>query len=925
MHDLLPFLVVGVASGAVYGLAGVGLVLTYKTSGIFNFAHGAIATVAAVCFYALHVQLGLSTPLALVAALVVAGLGLGLGFELLARRLVSAPLALRVAATVGIMLVVIAAVTLLYGSTARAYPQFLPTSTFRFLGAYVGWNQLIVVVVSLVATAALYVFFRIARTGKAMRAVVDDPDLLDLAGTSPIRVRRWAWVIGSLFAAASGLLLAPSIQLSASGLTLLVVQAFGAAAIGAFSSLPGTWAGGIGIGVVASLVTKYVSSTSILGGLSPSLPFIVLFAVILVSPRRRNGSFGQQLRRQVTSVRRAPAALQMGMAVVTVAILASAPAFAGFHLAEWTGALADVLLLLSLGLLVRTSGQVCLAQVSFAAVGAVAFSKLAGGPHLPWLLALVLAGLVAVPLGALLAIPAIRLSGLYLALGTFGFGVLLQDMFYNSNVMFGTSDLGLRMPAPDLRWLGLGSTEGLYYTVLVLTVVGAAGIVVLTRARLGRLLRALADAPVALETGGTNVTATRTLVFCLSAFLAAIAGALAGTSLTIATGSSYDPLTSLSLLALVLMVPAGEPWYAVVGGLGLGLIPAYLPATTTTNVLEIVFGASALLAAVGVGFRLPDEWHELLERLSDGLRRPLGRRAPSAPPVSPALTAAAPALLARAASSPVDAPSPPALAVEDLTVRFGGLVAVQNLSLSVPRSSITGLIGPNGSGKTTTFNACSGLVRPNQGRVLLHGVDITRLGPARRARHGLGRTFQLMQLYSSLTVLDSVSLGREAAKAGDHVFSQFAASPPERAAARRAALAALELCGIDHLAARTVASLSTGQQRLVELARALAGPFDVILLDEPSSGLDRAETRRFGEILRAAVGELGLSLLLVEHDMSLVLDVCEDVFVLNFGSLLFHGPPTDLERSAAVRAAYLGQVGSDEPEPRTRSGNGVTS
>jgi len=886
MNDILPFIIIGIATGAVYGLAGVGLVLTYKTSGIFNFAHGALATVAAFAFYYLHVQENMAWPLAAVISVVILGVALGLGFEVLARGLSRTTLALRIAATVGIMLFVIAIFTIMYGANARTYPQFLPTTTFRVVGVNVGYDQVIITLISLIATAALYVFFRAARLGKAMRAVVDDPDLLDVAGTSPRTVRRWAWIIGCFFATLSGLLLAPSIDLSPSGLTLLVVQAFGAAAIGGFSSLPLTWGGGLAIGIGSSLITKYVSSTSILSGLSSSLPFIVLFLVILIYPRARLAV------RQATAARRpaqwrAQNRVQIGVGIAVLALLIAVPSFAGFHISEWTTSLAYVVLLLSLGLLVRTSGQVSLAQMSFAAIGAVGFSKLSTGPHLPWLVALILAGLIAVPIGALLAIPAIRLAGLYLALGTFGFGLLLQDMFYQSNVMFGVSDLGLKMPMPSLSWIDLRSSTGFYYLVLAITALVSIAVVVLVRSRLGRLLRAMADSPTALTTGGTSVTATRVLVFCISAFIAAIAGALIGMVLTVATGSAFDPLTSLSLLALVLIIPTGEPWFAIIGGLGLGLVPGYISSANINNYLSLIFGLSAVLVALGLIARLPDRARTWF----DALGRP--RHAQRGFP-------------AQAEVASEHQSRPLSLTVEHLTVQFGGLVAVRDLSLSARSGAITGLIGPNGSGKTTTFNACSGLNRPRNGRILLNDKDVSHQSAARRARRGIGRTFQIMELYESLTVLDNVAMGYEAARAGSHVLSQVLAPPADRAASLAAAQAALSLCQIDSLAEVQVSSLSTGQRRLVELARCIAGPFDLLLLDEPSSGLDRVETGRFAEILRHVVQERNLGVLLVEHDMSLVLDVCDDIYVLNFGSLLFHGTPAELQRSPEVRAAYLG-------------------
>jgi ABC-type branched-subunit amino acid transport system ATPase component len=248
------------------------------------------------------------------------------------------------------------------------------------------------------------------------------------------------------------------------------------------------------------------------------------------------------------------------------------------------------------------------------------------------------------------------------------------------------------------------------------------------------------------------------------------------------------------------------------------------------------------------------------------------------------------------------------LVVEGLTVTYGGNVAVSDVSFSAPVGRITGLIGPNGAGKTTTFNACSGLLRPSAGRVLLDGEDVTRLPVHRRAQRGLGRTFQRMQLCESLSVRDNVSLGRESATAGSRPWSHLWDSPGERQATIAASEEALRLCGIADLADRSVVSLSTGQRRLVELARTVAGGGRLLLLDEPSSGLDHGETERFDETLQFLVRERGKGILLVEHDMSLVMRVCEHIYVLDFGTLLFEGAPAQVSSSDAVRQAYLGSA-----------------
>jgi ABC-type branched-subunit amino acid transport system ATPase component len=258
---------------------------------------------------------------------------------------------------------------------------------------------------------------------------------------------------------------------------------------------------------------------------------------------------------------------------------------------------------------------------------------------------------------------------------------------------------------------------------------------------------------------------------------------------------------------------------------------------------------------------------------------------------------------------PVETPVSAAAAgleVEDMTIRYGGLVAVDGVSLRAPVGRITGLIGPNGAGKTTTFNACTGLVRPTIGRVRLFDQDVTQLSPQGRAQRGLGRTFQRMELFDSLTVEENVRLGREARLAGLNPLRHLYARRSDAVATREAAEQALTVCGLTAIAGRRTADLSTGQRRLVELARCVAGDFRIMLLDEPSSGLDRDETQRFGDILCALVEETGLGILIVEHDMSLVLRVCHYLHVLDFGKLIFKGTPEEAVDSEIVRAAYLG-------------------
>jgi ABC-type branched-subunit amino acid transport system ATPase component len=333
------------------------------------------------------------------------------------------------------------------------------------------------------------------------------------------------------------------------------------------------------------------------------------------------------------------------------------------------------------------------------------------------------------------------------------------------------------------------------------------------------------------------------------------------------------------------------------------IVPSYIQGGNVTNYLTLIFGVVAIFHSFFPYRPVPApirEWTDNLSRRVESLLR-IGRAPVPVPPAAPVLDDSA-----RVEISSAEGDSS-GLSVQNLRVSFGGLVAVSSASLQVPYGRITGLIGPNGAGKTTTFNVCSGFVRPNQGSVSLDGRSVLRQSPARRARLGLGRTFQRTELSEESSVRHNVALGRESGYAGLNPIRHFVSSRREIRAIREATDDAIALCGLTELADRQVSSLSTGQRRLVELARCLAGPFRVLLLDEPSSGLDRFETERFAEILQHVVRTRSVAVLLVEHDMSLVTSVCDYIYVLDFGATLFEGTARETVESELVRSAYLGE------------------
>ena len=246
------------------------------------------------------------------------------------------------------------------------------------------------------------------------------------------------------------------------------------------------------------------------------------------------------------------------------------------------------------------------------------------------------------------------------------------------------------------------------------------------------------------------------------------------------------------------------------------------------------------------------------------------------------------------------------LEAREVSVRFGGHLAVNKVDLEVEAGRVTGLIGPNGAGKTTIFNALTGLQETSGGHVFIDGADVSGLAPHKRARKGMARTFQRLELFSLLTVRENVLVGAEVRKR----WARDKAADPEAVVAE-----VLERIGLTDLADQRVDSLPTGKARLVELARALASQPRVLLLDEPSSGLNEAETHEMATVLRQVADE-GLAVLLVEHDMSLVMGVCEQIFVLDFGQIIANGDPTEIQGNPVVQEAYLGAERETEAEER---------
>lgn len=597
---MLAYIVIGIVTGSLYGLTATGLVLTYRTSGVFNFGHGAIAAAAAYVFYDLHYERGWSWPVA--GAITIIGFAVigGWIMERVTRGLSGLPEAVSVVATVGIMLGINGALFLHYGNELKSFDNFLPEDGYTVSGVQISWAEIISTGIAVFCVAALYVFMRVSRLGVAMRAVVDNPSLTALGGDSPARIRLASWMIGVAFAAMSGILLAPTLGLDATLLTLLVVQAFGACAIGLFKSLPATYLGGLVVGVAAALATKYFD-TGALQGLPTAVPFMVLFAVLILVPThklpRGRGGRGSLIPEVAPMSPRSAVALM----IVGTGALIAVPHLVGSKLPLWTNALITVLLFASLALLVWVSGQISLCHAPFIALGATNMSHMQDH-GVPWALAVLFAGLLTVPVGILIALPAIRLSGLYLALATLGFGVFMQNVMYSSKWMFGSGAGNATATRPSIGSFDASDPYSFYYLVLGIVVVGLLGMAAIYRSRLGRILRSMSESPTMLTTNGLNVSMARVVVFGISAFYAAIAGALTVTQFGSTSGTGYGPVQSLIYLAVLAICGTRLLRSSVLAAALLVLVPGYVTGFGQEEQL-LAFGLVAVAVSVGIAKR----------------------------------------------------------------------------------------------------------------------------------------------------------------------------------------------------------------------------------------------------------------------------------------------------------------------------------
>ena len=580
------------------------------------------------------------------------------------------------------------------------------------------------------------------------------------------------------------------------------------------------------------------------------------------------------------------------------------------------------LVALSLTVLTGWTGAVSLGQASFVGLGAflAAYLTREDVPFAAWI---PLAVVASIPASLLTGLAALRLPGLYFAVATLAFNLAAQFLIFIPVENEGIEGIARpRLGSVDF------DNERLFFLLVCVVVVPCFGAVLrVGRGKTGRALLSVRNSATAAAALGINPVYYRIVAFVLSGALAAIAGVLLGALIESANSNQYTPFASIGYLANAIIGGLGSVLGAVLAGAAQRLPLEAVRPLIESNPLQLaqftpLFQSALLLVfivarpdglvglgralAVRLGLRRPRPARELafLPRISGGTQ-PLSSFSLGN------FDAPTGALLGVFGAREVEAAgeiAPAALDVTGVSVRFGAVQALTDVSLRIEPGELVGIIGPNGAGKTTLFNVCSGFQAPVAGGVTLDGLDITRLGASARVDAGLGRTFQTPRLVASMSVFENLLVaahprlrhGLPAEVLG------FSYALRDEAAERERVRRLLHVLGLSDLAERAAGDLPSGLLKVLEVGRALVEEPRVLLLDEPSAGLDPSETRWLGDLVQAVVGELGVSVALIEHDMSLVMGVSDFIYVLESGTLLASGRPEEIRRDPRVIAAYLG-------------------
>jgi branched-chain amino acid transport system permease protein len=552
-------IILGLFGGSIYALAALGIVLTYKTSGIFNFAYGGLAMVCAYAFWQMRDRWHWSQWIAIPLLLLVVAPLLGILLEVIFRPLATASVEIQIVVALGILAFCIALVPIIWGTDSHNLSGVFPPGNFQLgSGNYITWNQLGMLAVAVILATTLSLLLRRTRLGTATRAVVDNRDLAGLIGVNAGTVGRLAWIMSMAFAAISGVMLSSAEGLVVYVLPALIVYAFAPAVAGRLTSLPIAFGGAIAMGVTVSVLTKY-QSTGWVTRLEGSIPYLALFALLI--------GYGSRLKEVRSSLRPAVGAGVFGHGRFRLTYGVAALVAFGFvpaltNVSGWwfspsrqdvmAVAMGYAVVALSIVVLTGWTGQISIAQMSFAGIGAFTVAHIAGTNGGLFPLAVVVAVLISVPLGLLVGLTSVRLSGLFLALATLAFALLMDNLVFNDNNISGGLT-GLSIGTAKLGPISFGSPESRFYLCLVVLGLAAGLVYLVKQGPIGRRLQMVRDAPNAAATLGANLTLTKLAAFAASAALAAVGGCLIGVTQESAIPSTFAYNQSLQVLLLVVL------------------------------------------------------------------------------------------------------------------------------------------------------------------------------------------------------------------------------------------------------------------------------------------------------------------------------------------------------------------------------------
>jgi sulfate-transporting ATPase len=744
------------------------------------------------------------------------------------------------------------------------------------------------------------------------------------------------WTAASAVVGFAAVAAAPSLGLNSGSYVLYVVPGLACALVGRLKAVVPAVVAGLVLGMIEAEVTFLATKTwwpswanTGVTSAVPLLAIVVLLAVVGKSlPGRSDTEQGALPRVPRPRVRPG-----VGVVLVAAGVLALVLTHGTVRFGLITS-FAFGIIALSIVLVTGVLGQVSLAQAAFAGIGGFAVAKLASGAGIgfPW--APILAALIAALFGVLCGLPALRIRGAHLAVVTLALAFACDQLIFNNsaiNSFTGNPVSGPKLPGFDLSIRGSNSIARLPFGMLCLLVLVlvALAVVNLTRSGTGRKLLAVRSNERASASVGVSVTRAKLLGFGGSAFLAGLGGSLLAYSQGSVSAETFATMVGVAWLSYVYLcgitslggaltaasivtlgvvyalldkfVGVSSSGYLLVAALGLIVSVIFNPEGMAGRVRSLAgslgarFGraqAVAMAGVVGVGG----------EAAAGAAIVGVGAEveAVAAIPPDPGRVVAG----RRAARGPAASKRESWLELTDLSVRYGGVVAAADVNLRVQAGQIVGLIGANGAGKTTVIDAASGFAR-HGGRVSLGGQALEGLSAHRRYRCGLARTWQSSELFADLTVLENVQV---ACEGGGPLQALRDCVWPKPGAGQEEAAGWLRLFGLEHCASRLPAELTLGQTKLVSLARALGAGPAVLMADEPAAGLSTSETAEFAEALRRVAVERNVGVLLVEHDVELVAELCDDVYVLDFGRIIAHGTPAEIRTDPNVIAAYLGSA-----------------